>query len=366
MEEKLDSIDIKILEALGVYGPRNILELAKKINIPTQTVRDRITRLKSLFSLFLLVNIYHTFIGLKKAFVFATATPGHEKLLWQSLQADGYWLYLAARYDRPESFYAIYGIPVDHTDEFEHFLEEIKNLKIARNIELFWTTCLDTVNLTGNWFDHDAECWGFQWEKWVEDIENQGTRLPYTLMESDSYPQKADRIDIFILKELEKNAECKLCDIAKLLDVTPSTVGYHFKEHVLAKGLIEGYAVVLPHFEAASDSYCFRFNFHDEKNMAKFALSLRDKPFVRGIGKIFSENALFVQIYLPRKQFRGFTDSLSKLIGGGLLKSYEYSIEDQLRKQGQTISYEFFKDNIWVYDHEKHMEKLLELARIRT
>ncbi len=361
MRKRLDSLDIRILEALGVYGPRNTSKLARSINVPKPTVRDRIKDLKSHFSLHLQVSVYHTFIGLKKAFVFARATPGHERLLWESMKANGYWLYLIARYDIPESFYGIYGIPIDHTEDFEQFVSQIHKLRIAESIDLFWSTCIQSINLTDNWYDHVSERWVFEWNKWIEDIESQGTALPYTLVESETYPQKADRIDIIILKELQKNAECKLRNISKLLDVSPQRVQYHFKNHVIAKGLVEGYQVFLPHFEAVSDSYCFRFNFHDEKNMAKFACSLKDKPFVRSIGKIFGKNALFIHIYVPRKEFRGFTDTLSKLIRDGLMKSYDYAIEDLSRKQLQTISHEFFKDKSWIYDHEKHMKRLHEL-----
>lgn len=361
MRKRLDSLDIKILEALGVYGPRSISRLARKINVPMPTVRDRIKELKSRFSLYLRAKVYHTFIGLKKAFVFARATPGYERLLRESLKANDYWLYLAARYDTAESFYGIYGIPIDHTEEFEQFLKEIEKLKIAKSIDLFWSTCIHTVNLADNWYDHESEHWVFEWDRWIKDIESQGTSLPYTLMEPESYPQKADRADIIILKELQKNAECELCDIAKLLDASPKTVRYHFQNHVIAKGLIEGYEVFLPHFEDASDSYCFRFNFHDEKSMGKFALSLLDKPFVRNVGKILGWNDLFVNIYLPRKEFRGVTDSLSKLIRNGLMKSYDYVTEDLSRKQAQTISYEHFKEKSWIYDHKKHIKRLHEL-----
>lgn len=361
MKKKLDSLDIRILEALGVYGPRSISKLASDIRVPMPTVRDRFKNLKSHFSLHLQVSVYHTFIGLKKAFVFSRATSGHERLLWEAMKANGYWLYLTARYDAPESFYGIYGIPIDHTEEFEQFVEEIEKLKMAKNIDLFWSTSIHTVNLTDLWYDHESERWIFKWDKWIEDIESQGTSLPYTLVESKSFPQKADRIDIIILRELQKNAECKLRDIAKLLDVPPQTVQYHFKNCVISKGLIESYVVFLPHFEDESDRYCFRFNFHDEKKMAKFALSLKNKPFIRNIGKIFRKNALFVNIYLPRKEFRGFTDTLSKLIRKGLIESYDYVIEDSSRRELQTISYEFFKDKSWVYEHEKHIKKLHEL-----
>jgi len=363
MRKRLDSLDIKILEALGICGPRNVSEIARKINAPFPTVRDRINYLKSHFSLLLQAKVYHTFIGLKKAFVFARASPGCERLLWESMRANEYWLYLTARYDAAESFYGIYGIPADHIGEFEQFIKRIEKLGIAQSINLFWSTCIHEVLLTGNWYDHESERWVFKWDQWIEDIESQGTSLPHTLVEPRSYPQKADKIDIFILKELEKDATGSLQHIAKLLGVRPQIVQYHFKNHVVKRRLIEGYVVHLPHFEDVSENYCFRFNFHNEKDMAKFALSFEGKPFVRSIGKIIGRNALFVYIYLPRKEFRGFTDSLSKLTKNGLLRGYDYAIEDLSRKQAETIPYQLFKNNEWIYDHEEYMRRLHKLSK---
>ncbi len=366
MRKRLDSFDIKILEAIGVHGPRNISKLARELKMPIPTVRDRLKALKSHFSLLLQAKVYHTFVGLKKAFLFARATPGYAKLLWEALRAHGYWLYLTARYDEPESFYGIYSVPADHAEEFEQFASQIKKLQIAQSIDLFWSTCIHEVSLTDNWYDNKSEKWVFKWNEWIKDIETQGTSLPPTLMEPESYPQKADKIDIIILKELHKNAECTLSRIAELASTSPQRVRYHFENHVVARDLIEGYTAFLPHFEMVSESYCFRFDFHDEKNMAKFALSFEDKPFVRSIGKVIGKNSLLIHIYLPREEFRGLTDSLSTLIRNGAVKSYDYVIEDLTRKQAQTIPYRFFRDKSWIYDHEEYMKKLLEIsARVR-
>jgi DNA-binding Lrp family transcriptional regulator len=205
--------------------------------------------------------------------------------------------------------------------------------------------------------------WVFKWNQWIEDIDRQGTSLPFTLREPPSYPQRADEIDIFILKELEKDATCSLRYIAAALRVPPQKVRYHFENHVIGKGLIEGYIVYLPHFADISESYLFRLDFLKAKEMAKVALSFENKPFVRSIGKIIGNTALFVNIYLPRKEFRGFTDSLARLIQNGRLKKYDYAVEDPTRRQAETIPYQSFKDKTWLYNHEEHVEKLNMISK---
>jgi len=102
--------------------------------------------------------------------------------------------------------------------------------------------------------------------------------------------------------------------------------------------------------------------------MAKFAMSLLDKPFANVVGKILGENALAAQIYLPILEFRHFVESLSELCRNGLLKSYEYVIQD-LRKgrwSRQTIPYEHSRHAEWVYNHDKQVEKLRKTVKEKT
>ena len=82
------------------------------------------------------------------------------------------------------------------------------------------------------------------------------------------------------------------------------------------------------------------------------------KPFIRVMGKVYGENQLFVQVYLPRQQLRNFTDALSKLIRTGFLDTYEYFIQDLTKTERETIPYQLFKDNHWVYEHKVYLEKL--------
>jgi DNA-binding Lrp family transcriptional regulator len=215
------------------------------------------------------------------------------------------------------------------------------------------------VNTTSTWFDKASEEWTFPWDSWLEEIQTSQETLPYTLKESNGYPQKADWIDIMILKELEKNCTVKFKDIAKMLNTDLARIKYHFENHVIKEQMFEGPQILADHYKGlAPDTSLFIFTFKNHRNFAKFAHSLMNKPFARAMGKAYLKNQLFVRIYLPRQQLRNFIEALSNLVRIGFLETYEYVIEDSTKIQRQTISYEFFRDNTWEYDNEKYLTKL--------
>jgi len=367
--EKLDTMDVNILVALATYGPRNLTKIARKLNTSVEVVRYRIKRMSSLFYLRLLTNIYHTNLGLKKAFFFAPATPGYEDLLFECLKVNKFYQYLSRCYGMFEGCVGNYLIPQGHEYEFKQFILEIEKLGIAKNIQLFWSTCFHTVKPTGKWFNYQSESWVFPWEEWVEEILTEGTELPYTLVDPKDFPMKADEIDILILPELEKDATTSFACIARKLGTNLERVKYHYEKHCIQRRIIEDFQIaVFPFgFEQADMSY-FIFRFSDGVKMAKFAMSLLDKPLVFIVGKILGENAIIAQTYLPKSESRKFIDSLARLIRSGLLESYEYVIQDLRWSPKRTwsrepIPYEFFKGGSWIYDHEKYMKDLKNLVQ---
>jgi len=366
MRDILDLLDVRIIEGLGEYGPRNISKVAKNLRIARGTMLSRIKRMSSLFYLRMHVNVYHTNLGLKKVVVFAKATLGDEELLFNCMKVNQFYIYLTRCYGMFEGCLGIYVIPKDQYAKFQKFIQEIKKLGVAQNVELYWSTCFHTVNRTTNWFDAMSERWVFPWDKWIEEIPAEEQDLPYTLVDPDDFPIKADETDLFILKELEINAMIDLKDIAKKLGTSLQNVHYHYKMHILKKGMIETFQIgILPFDRSLSDLFFFVFKFDNHEKLAKFALSLLDKPFVGIVGKILGENALISQVYLPRPEFRNFVESLSKLARAGYLQSYDYVIQDlNPRKWSrQTIPYEFFKNESWLYDHDKHIQNLKELVK---
>jgi DNA-binding Lrp family transcriptional regulator len=366
MRDMLDLLNVRIIEGLAEYGPRNITEVAKELRIPRGTVLSRIKRMSSLFYLKTHISVYHTNLGLKKAVVFARASPGKEDLLLNCMKVNRFYIYLTRYYGRLEGCLGVYVIPKERCAKFEKFVQEIRNLGVARNVELYWSTCFHTVNRTTNWFDSVSRKWIFPWEKWIKEIPTETDSLPYTLIDPKDFPIKCDETDLFVLKELEINATTDLEDIAKKFGTSLQNVHYHYKKHILKKGLIESFQIsILPFDRSISDMFFFILRFDSYEKLAKFARSLLDKPFVYIVGKILGEYMLISQVYLPRLEFRNFVDSLSKLVQTGYLQTYDYVIQDLRpgRWFRETIPYTFFKDGSWAYDHDGYIQNLRGLVK---
>lgn len=368
MAKLYDLLDAKILQAVSELGPRNFTEVARAVGVSREMLRYRLNRMKSNPHTFLRCHstTYHTNLGLKKVVAVLTANPGYESVLFDCLKANGYWIYVSRFYGKGEGCLATYTIPEKYCAKFEQFTQKIRELGVAKTSNLFWSTCFQPGSLTAAWFDEEIGEWGFNWESWIKQVENESTDLPFSLKDPDRFQNYADQIDIIILKELEKDATKSLQDIADMLNISLQKAFYHYRKHLIGKKLLEDFEIfIYPHNSAQCDMYFFFFTFSNYETMAKFANSLLDKHFVRYIGKILNRNEILAEMFLPRDKFRMFVDKLSLLARMNLIENYDYIIMDLKTGQRQTFSYEFFKNGKWLYHHKKHIASLQNLVHTR-
>jgi hypothetical protein len=69
---------------------------------------------------------------------------------------------------------------------------------------------------------------------------------------------------------------------------------------------------------------------------------------------------------LPRTEFRRLVEALSTLVRSKSLSNYSYVIQDVGKASRQTISYEYFKNKKWTYDHEKHIRNMKKLGKAQS
>jgi DNA-binding Lrp family transcriptional regulator len=356
---KIDDTDVRILEGLSLLGPRNLALIAKHLDMPTTTVRYRVRRMLDESILFLHLNPYHTYMGLKKAVIFVEANPGYEDVLLECMRVYDYWLFLCRIYGPYEGCGGTWTIPQGREDDFKNILNGLLDVGVAKSIEVNWTTCHEGVPVQSKWYNATQKTWAFNWDEWVKAVETIEGKLPNTMIEPDGWPIRVDYEDLLIIKELEIDGRKTLSDISRKLGISLEKLKYHFREHVSKRGLIEGYQVEIARFPFLLSEYLFfKFEFDSYDLMRKFALSLLDKPFPYFLGKVIGENAFITQIYLPKWEFREFIKNLSILIKRGLLKRYHYFIQDAFQVWRETIPYQHFQKGTWHFDAQGYQEKI--------
>jgi DNA-binding Lrp family transcriptional regulator len=369
MHKELTAFDIEMLRALWEIGPRNLSRVARELGIARKTLESRMKQMKSdpRFFLRMHTSVYHTNIGLRKAVVFLEAKPGMEKLLFECLSINKYWLYICRSYGSGEGCTAVYAVPVESCREFEEFMYTLERLEIVNKLDIYWSTCFQGGRITQKWYNNNLEKWTFQWNEWLNEVQTQQTDLPYTLKESESYQNLADEIDIKMLEKLEEDASRSLTEIARSLGISRQLARFHYREHLVGRNLIEGCEIfVMRYGTSPSVMVYFTITFPSYETFAKFARSLLDKFFVLTMGKNLGENRLIVEVFLPFEEFRKFIEVLSMMTRMNLVKDYRYAVQDLRIRCRQTISPPLFERGEWVYDHKNIITELQHKTHLRS
>ena len=365
MHKPFDIVDLKVLEALATYGPRNVTEVSRKLCMPAETLRKKLKRLSSQTFLRFNINVNLANLGLRETIVFAEAVPGYENVLFEALKINDFWTFLSRCYGMFEGVVGIFVVPNENRSEFKHFISELERIGLSRKSQLFRSTCFHSVQSKCKWFNPETKTWDFNWDVWTQEIETENTDLPSILVKPEASTVEADEIDVFILKELEKDATISFKKLAEKLDLSPQLVGYHYHNHLIGKGLLESFEVTVFHFGKDSEFSFFTFSFDEEGKLARFASSLLDKPFVKALGRILDSNQLYGYLCFPRSEFRRFLEILSKLVKSGSLENYQYVIQDFASSVRETIPYQCFRKGKWVYDHERYIN-ILNKSLVQT
>lgn len=309
-------------------------------------------------------NLDYSKLGLMKAVLITESKRGQEKKLRQAIGDLGYWTYIARCYGKYDGYYTIFAFPAEYRRALEEYLDEAVRLGVLSRYIFYPTTNFIEVVPNFDWFDFQGKSWNFRWKLWMDEVQSASEKLPRKLVEPASYSVQVDETDVLILKELEKDGTKKFTELAEIVNITPQGVRYRYNKHIVGRSLVSDYeAAILPYPLPASDMCSFLIDFKNEEKLAKFASSLQNKPFAINYGKIIGQHSLVVHTYTPRTEFSGFIDTMNRLAEKRLATGFLYVTLDIASFRRQTISYEFFKENRWIYDQEKRLGRLKEAAK---
>jgi len=361
--DALDETNAKILEALGVYGPRNTSLLAKQLKMSPTTVAFRISRLIKETNLQIRARLNFQKLGLHRAVVYTEAKPGKEKILRTLVENQPYWTYITRCFGKFNGTYALYSFPAQFMKQFEDYFKEMRKQQILDNYLIYWVTDFCEIPPNFNWFNFKKRRWDFQWQAWLKEIENAADNMPKQSSETETYSNLADKTDLLILKELEKDGTAEFKKLAEIVAMTPEAVRYRFQNHILERGLISDYEIsIFPYPYQSSDLTSFAIDFTDQASLAKFANSLTNKPFILNYTKTTGQNRLIAHFFTPKMEFPNLIDSLNHLIEKHIAERFLHVVLDTSTYKRQTVSYEFYEKNKWTYNYQgilKNFKKAL-------
>jgi DNA-binding Lrp family transcriptional regulator len=359
----LDETNAEIIGALSKYDPRNISLIAKSVSLPNSTVVFRIKQLIKKMDLEVNARVDFNRLGLMRAIILAETLPGQWNLLWEALENLGYLTYLTKCHGKFYGCYAIFAFPAGCGQELKKYLDEAKRLKILSNFLLFWTTNLCEVHPNFGWYDFKKKKWNFYWEQWIEEIINASDHLSEMLADPKNYPILGDEKDMVLLRQLETNGVLSFKELAKVVGMSPRSVAYRYKKHLIELKLIADHMVhFYPYPYEICDVCTFIIEFADEGRLAKFTNSLGDKPFILSYAKVLGENTLITNTYIPKAEFPNFIDSLNCLAKTHLIKSFSNVVLTLVPHKRGGVPYEFFKDGTWECNVEENIKKLSKMT----
>jgi DNA-binding Lrp family transcriptional regulator len=357
----LDETNFRIVQGIRDYGPRNLQRVARKAKISYPTVHARVSKLEKEGILRTWAIPDYSKIGLIRAIVLLTPTPGMDLLAADALKIPGYWLRTMTCIGECNGSYSVHAIPEANRSEFQQYLDHLVASSVARDYRIYWLDDQHTSIPNFEYYDLSKRQWKFEWETWLRRLSEHKPSKPAETGLQEPKPS-FDKKDLVILKELMKNARVTLADLARMLGTTVPGAKYRF-DKIREKGLVHEFVVeFLPYSPEISDLYDVRLDFKNESSLVSKESAFLALPFTLHQSRIRGMNSLAARVYLPRGEMNNLYALLSRLVRNGILTNFAYLWLDPLSIKTQTFSYEYYDDEHgWHYDNLGYISRLQKL-----
>jgi len=363
-QKTFDRTNAKILEALQLYGPRNIKALAESIRIPDTTVSFRLEKLIKQRMLLVTANLDFAKLGLARAFLITDSLLGRQDLLRKVIHSTDYWNYIARCYGKFDGFIAYFAFPAKYKNELQEYVEQAAKLRAFSHHLFFWITNTHFPRVGFEWYDFEKKQWKFRWDEWFNEILDSSGDMPEILREPNDYTILVDKRDLLVLKELQKDATQDFRKLANVVGITAQSIHFRWHNHIVKRKIILQYTTSFkPYPLEISDFYTFIVDFKEEESLAKFCNASNRKPFIVSYGKVIGKNSLVLQLNIPKSEFPNLIKTLNFLHTKGIIEKFLYVMLDIMSHERQTVSYKSFQDGKWSYDHDRRLEELRKLLK---
>lgn len=362
ISKQLDRTNIKILTAMWRSGPRNLLRISRQTDIPFTSVYHRVSKLERKSKRFVSVVPQLSKLGLARVIVLVTSSLGAEDRVTEALKTHNLWRSVN-RCEGSFTHVSVNYVPAKVLGQFRAYVKRLSELKlIAQSKTILTGEYIPNFPDFGS-YDPVRNQWTFHWDRWLEALKKKPTKK---IEDPTNYDVLADKKDMLIVKELQKNGRRSFADLAPLLGISLQGVKYHFDKKLVPNGIVKRFSFdVLPYPEEVSAYHEVLLKFPNSLAMNKFYSTINELFFVIGVAKVLDQNALMVRTYTLQKQVSNLFGFFSEMAKKGLLESYSAIRQDFTGREVQTISYELFDDKKrWTFNLQKCLSDVSKLARL--
>jgi DNA-binding Lrp family transcriptional regulator len=359
---ELNGPNIQILSAMWKYGPRNLLEVARRIGMPFTSVYHRVARLEEKSQEVAFVAPPVSKLGLVRVVVLASAVQGREDETTAALKAPNLWRSVGLC-EGNFSHISVQLVPVKYLGEFKSYVQQLVDSGLIRNFSMIFTGDYVPNFPDFDYYNPTESEWRFDWEGWM--ISFNEKRVGMRLDDPESYQVRVDKKDLMVIWQLETDARRPFADIGKFAGMTPQGVKYHYQK-LLALGVANCIQFrVLPFPAEISAYHEVLLEFNSEDDLARFYSTVPRLFFVVGVAKLLRRNAVMVQTWILESQLPKMFSFFSQMARAGMLNSYSVVRMDFASRQTQSISEELFDDEKgWVVDFEKCSSQLPKIETV--
>jgi DNA-binding Lrp family transcriptional regulator len=355
----------KILPIIKKNGGRNVVQIARALDLPVETTRYKIKRmLKNGIGIH--ANIDYGKIELAKTIGIIRLSPlvkGSERELFDGLANVAY-LSEEAKTIPKGSHICTFTVPLRRRIEFNKTVRGLMEAELFETVEFYEMSWAKEHMLRTQFYDYDESQWNVDWAR-LKKEHGQGLQV-YESTTETSDGTRYDYIDLFVLKELQQDAQVSLADVARKSKTTLNNIFYHFHSHVNKRKLVSSY---LLQWEADKESkpskgrearlhlgFVFKNLTHDE---SKTAISAMNRlPFLRADAYSIEHRVYYAEAVLPLRHYPGLLSFLGETLETISEKFEIYTMDKEINRH--------YPLPIWLYSSSGwNLEPETALTRIR-
>jgi hypothetical protein len=338
-------------------GP-NVNEVARLTGLHPETVRYRYHKFFLAKGITIQAVPDYAKLGFGRLVIIARLAPAFEKSAKSILGilSDLAYLRSYTRVMLDGEFVLQVAVPTDLIGQCKAVYESMKQMGLFTELEIMQFEETHSVPM-------DSDCYDFIRGTWACDWGSLGNKKVKVQLPTRPKIAKYDKLDLLILKELDIDASRKLVQITANLNMSLHAVEFHFREHVMARGLIKNYKLAWQ--EPREEGIITRKDCYmgltlilkgaTREEVTELMLLLNRTPFLwsEGCGSEYC-----AEIFLPSYAYPAFTSYIDEF-AHRLRGKLKILIMNPTQSQRFTISYSLF-DGIskkWTLDGATVLER---------